>query len=74
MELDIIDEQIDTIGKAFMGLSIGCARCHDHKFDDLDEELLLDGRHLQEHLRWSTITSWPTGTSARLAPPARWRH
>jgi len=26
-------ERIDTIGKVFMGLSIGCARCHDHKFD-----------------------------------------
>ncbi len=35
MEMDIIDEQIDTIGKAFMGLSIGCARCHDHKFDPI---------------------------------------
>lgn len=28
-------ERIDTIGKVFMGLSIGCARCHDHKFDPI---------------------------------------
>ncbi len=35
MQMDIIDEQIDTIGRAFMGLSLGCARCHDHKFDPL---------------------------------------
>jgi cytochrome c553 len=33
MEMDIIDEQIDTIGKALLGLTFGCARCHDHKFD-----------------------------------------
>ena len=33
MQMDIIDEQIDTIGRAFIGLSLGCARCHDHKFD-----------------------------------------
>lgn len=33
MEMDIVDEQIDTLGRAFMGLTIGCARCHDHKFD-----------------------------------------
>jgi hypothetical protein len=33
MEMDIIDEQLDTIGRTFMGLTIGCARCHDHKFD-----------------------------------------
>jgi hypothetical protein len=32
-EEDIIDEQIDTVGRAFMGLTLGCARCHDHKFD-----------------------------------------
>ncbi len=31
--LDTIDEQIDTIGKTFLGLALGCARCHDHKFD-----------------------------------------
>jgi cytochrome c553 len=30
---DIVDDQIDTIGKAFLGLTLGCARCHDHKFD-----------------------------------------
>src|SRR5262249_33565457 len=33
--LDAVDEQIDTVGKAFLGLSLGCARCHDHKFDPI---------------------------------------
>jgi hypothetical protein len=35
MQMDIVDEQLDTIGRAFMGLTIGCARCHDHKFDPI---------------------------------------
>jgi len=35
MEMDIVDEQVDTVGRAFMGLTIGCARCHDHKFDPI---------------------------------------
>ncbi|MFN5741579.1 MAG: DUF1553 domain-containing protein [Planctomyces sp.] len=35
MHLDIADEQLDTIGRAVMGLTIGCARCHDHKFDPI---------------------------------------
>jgi hypothetical protein len=33
MEMDIIDEQIETIGRAFLGMTLGCARCHDHKND-----------------------------------------
>ena len=35
MEMDIVDEQIDTVGKSLMGLTLGCARCHDHKFDPI---------------------------------------
>lgn len=35
MELDIVDEQIDVSGRAFLGLTIACARCHDHKFDPI---------------------------------------
>lgn len=32
---DIVDEQIDVTSRAFMGLTIACARCHDHKFDPI---------------------------------------
>jgi hypothetical protein len=35
--MDLIDEQIDTTGRAFLGLSLGCARCHDHKFDPVSQ-------------------------------------
>ncbi len=35
LRMDIVDEQLDTIGKAFLGMTVGCARCHDHKFDPI---------------------------------------
>jgi len=34
---DMVDDQIDTVGKAFLGLTLGCARCHDHKFDPVSQ-------------------------------------
>ena len=33
--MDVADEQMDTIGKAVLGQTLGCARCHDHKFDPI---------------------------------------
>jgi hypothetical protein len=35
MMYDIYDEQVDVVSKAFMGLTVSCARCHDHKFDPI---------------------------------------
>ncbi|WP_394793607.1 DUF1553 domain-containing protein [Armatimonas sp.] len=32
---DIADDQVDVTSRAFLGLTVGCARCHDHKFDPL---------------------------------------
>ena len=35
LEMDVIDEQIDVMGKAFLASTLGCCRCHDHKFDPI---------------------------------------
>jgi hypothetical protein len=35
---DIVDDQINVTGQAFLGLTLACARCHDHKFDPISTE------------------------------------
>src|SRR5262249_6287609 len=30
---DILDDRIDVVTRGLLGLTVGCARCHDHKFD-----------------------------------------
>jgi len=36
--MDAMFDRMDAVGKAFLGLSIACAQCHDHKFDPLTQE------------------------------------
>jgi hypothetical protein len=35
--LDLADEQVDTVSQAILGMTISCARCHDHKFDPISQ-------------------------------------
>jgi uncharacterized protein DUF1553/uncharacterized protein DUF1549 len=61
LEMDVVDEQLDTIGKAFLAQTIGCARCHDHKFDPIPTRDyyamagILKGAQLLEH---ENVSKW----------------
>ena len=38
MQNDIINDRIDVVAKGFLGLTVTCARCHDHKFDPIPQK------------------------------------
>lgn len=38
MQHDIINDRIDVVTKGFQGLTVSCARCHDHKFDPVSQK------------------------------------
>ena len=43
-KMDVVDEQIDVVSRAFIGLTASCARCHDHKFDPIPQWLSTERR------------------------------
>ena len=36
-QMDVVDEQIDAFSQSMLGLTLACARCHDHKFDPVTQ-------------------------------------
>jgi hypothetical protein len=63
---EVLSEQIDAFGVVFLGLTVGCARCHDHKFDDFS---LADYYRLQAFL---AATREHDVVLAPAAAQARW--
>ncbi|MBI5365098.1 MAG: PSD1 domain-containing protein [Planctomycetes bacterium] len=55
-QLDVADEQIDAVGQGLLGVTLACARCHDHKYDPIPTEdyYALAGIFLSTETRYGT--------------------
>ena len=64
--MDVVDEQIDAVSQSMLGLTLACARCHDHKFDPVTQRdyYALAGIFL------SSETLYGTGPQAQNANPS----
>ncbi|HWA98053.1 MAG TPA: DUF1553 domain-containing protein [Pirellulales bacterium] len=61
LEMDVIDEQLDTMGRGMLGMTLGCARCHDHKFDPIptsDYYAMAGILHSTKVLTHSNVSHW----------------
>ena len=73
LRVDVIDQQVDKVGKAFLGLTIACARCHDHKFDPIPQRDyyalagIFSSTESVCRAEWG-VWSWPTVTEAAGNP------
>ena len=75
LTMDVVDEQLNTIGQSFMAVTVGCARCHDHKFDPIPTKdyyalagILKSTRTLQGESQ-QYVSTWP-----RRELPAEEKH
>ncbi len=70
----IVTDLTDNAGEAFLGLSLGCARCHDHKFDPILQKDYYAFRAFFEPVLWRTdlTLATPEQRRAHAAQLARW--
>ncbi len=65
-EADRIDNIIDVTSKTFQGLTVACARCHDHKFDPIPTTDYYSLYGIFESTRFAPTSLLPTDLTARL--------
>jgi dienelactone hydrolase/Ca2+-binding EF-hand superfamily protein len=69
-EMDVVDEQIDTVSQAFLGMTMACARCHDHKYDPVSQRdyYALAGIFRSTDTKFGTVEMIQNNNAGTLLP------
>ena len=57
-------DRVDTLGTVFLGLTIGCARCHEHKFDPISQK-----EYYRLFAYFNNVPEWGIGPNNGNSPP-----
>ena len=57
-------DRVDTAGTIFLGLTMGCARCHDHKYDPITQR-----EYFQLFAQFNNVPEWGVGPNNGNSPP-----
>ncbi|MCA9008076.1 MAG: DUF1549 domain-containing protein, partial [Planctomycetaceae bacterium] len=74
LRMDAVDEQLDVIGRGILAQTIGCARCHDHKFDPIptrDYYAMAGILRNTQSFKHANVSEW---LETPLPADARFRH
>jgi hypothetical protein len=73
-QVEYVVDRVDTLGTVFLGLTVGCARCHDHKYDPLSQR-----EYYRLFAYFNNVPEWGVGPNNGNSPPfvavpASWPH
>ena len=63
-QVEYVADRVDTFGTLFLGLTMGCARCHDHKYDPLSQK-----EYYQLFAYFNNVPEYGTGPNNGNSPP-----
>jgi hypothetical protein len=61
---EYVADRVDTFGTIFLGLTVSCARCHDHKYDPITQR-----EYYQLYAYFNNIAEWGVGPNNGNSPP-----
>lgn len=63
-QVENVVDRVDTLGTVFLGLTVGCARCHDHKFDPISQR-----EYYELFAQFNNVPEWGVGPNNGNSPP-----